>query len=53
VKGSPGQYRVVDIATEGSSTVKNYYDQFHKKLLNPALGYDDIVKSMKKKLAEP
>ena len=53
VKNANGAYHVVDIVTEGSSLTKNYYDQFHKMLTNPAQGYPHIVKKLNEKLAKP
>jgi ABC-type transporter MlaC component len=52
VRGSSGQYHVVDIVTEGSSLTKNYYDQFHKMLTNPAQGFPYVVKKLEEKLAK-
>ncbi len=46
-------YKVVDIVTEGSSLVKNYYEQFHKFLGTPGQGYPYIVKKLNEKLAKP
>ena len=43
---------VVDIITEGSSLTKNYYDQFRKKMANPAEGYPNIVQKLKEKIAK-
>jgi phospholipid transport system substrate-binding protein len=51
-QGSQGM-RVVDIVTEGSSLTKNYYDQFRKKMHNPAEGYPNIVAKLRDKLAKP
>lgn len=48
-----GGYRIVDIVTEGSSLVKNYYEQFHKMLGTPGQGYPYIVKKLNEKLAKP
>lgn len=45
--------RVVDIVTEGSSLTKNYYDQFRKKMHDPAEGYPNIVAKLRDKLAKP
>jgi ABC-type transporter MlaC component len=50
VRGTNGQFHVVDIVTEGSSLTKNYYDQFHKMLTNPAQGYPHIVKKLNDKI---
>ena len=54
VHGGSGQYKVVDIVTEGSSTAKNYYEQFDKKFkAHPndfKGGYDEIVKKLRDKL---
>lgn len=52
IDGSGG-YKVVDIVTEGSSLVKNYYEQFHKFLGTPNQGYPYIVKKLNEKLAKP
>lgn len=52
IESSSG-YRVVDIVTEGSSLVKNYYEQFHKMLATPGQGYPYIVKKLNEKLAKP
>ena len=46
-------YRVVDIVTEGSSLVKNYYEQFHKMLGTPGQGYPYITKKLNEKLSKP
>jgi phospholipid transport system substrate-binding protein len=53
VKQMPSGFRVVDIVTEGSSLSKNYYDQFRKKMHNPAEGYPNIVAKLKEKVAKP
>ena len=53
VAQSGGGYKIVDIVTEGSSLVKNYYEQFHKMLGNPGEGYPYIVKKLNEKLAKP
>ncbi len=42
--------RVVDVALEGSSLTKNYYEQFHKMFLNKDQGYPHIVKKLREKL---
>jgi phospholipid transport system substrate-binding protein len=52
VKETPSGYRVVDIVTEGSSLTKNYYDQFRKKMKNPAEGYPNIVEKLRDKIAK-
>jgi phospholipid transport system substrate-binding protein len=44
--------RVVDIVTEGSSLSKNYYEQFRKKMHDPALGYPNIVAKLREKIAK-
>ena len=44
--------RVIDIVAEGSSMTRNYNDQFHKMLTNPAQGYSHVVKKLKERLAE-
>jgi len=43
--------RVVDVALEGSSLTKNYYEQFHKMLVNKSQGYPHVIKKLKEKLA--
>jgi phospholipid transport system substrate-binding protein len=52
VKQTANGYRVVDIVTEGSSLTKNYYDQFRKKMDNPAEGYDNIVLKLRERIAK-
>jgi phospholipid transport system substrate-binding protein len=52
VKQTAGGFRVVDIITEGSSLTKNYYDQFRKKMSNPAEGYPNIVQKLRDKIAK-
>jgi ABC-type transporter MlaC component len=53
VKGADGgNFKVVDIVTEGSSLTKNYYDQFHKMLITPGQGYPHIVKKLNEKIAK-
>jgi phospholipid transport system substrate-binding protein len=52
VKQTPLGPKVVDIVTEGSSLTKNYYDQFRKKMNNPAEGYPNIVAKRKEKIAK-
>ena len=53
VEGSPnGPYHVVDIVAENSSTVTNYYRQFHRFLTTPGQGYPYLVEKLKKKIAE-
>jgi hypothetical protein len=42
----------VDIVTEGSSLTKNYYEQFRRKMENPAEGYSNIVQKLKDKVAK-
>ena len=44
-------WKVVDIITEGSSLTKNYYDQFRRKMHNPAEGYSNIVQKLRDKIA--
>lgn len=44
-------YKVVDIVTEGSSMVKNYYDQFHRMLTTDGQGYAYLVQKLKDKIA--
>ena len=51
VREANGKLAVVDIVTEGSSLTKNYYDQFDRKLKDPALGYSNIVQKLKEKIA--
>jgi phospholipid transport system substrate-binding protein len=53
VKDTPKGPRVVDIVTEGSSLTKNYYDQFDRKLKDPAQGYANIVQKLRDKIAAP
>lgn len=43
--------KVIDVALEGSSLTKNYYEQFHKMLVRPDQGYPHVVKKLKDKLA--
>ena len=43
--------RVVDVALEGSSMTKNYYEQFHKMLVRPEQGFAHVVKKIKEKLS--
>jgi phospholipid transport system substrate-binding protein len=45
------KYRVVDIVTEGSSMVKNYYDQFHRMLTTENQGYPYLVQKLRDKIA--
>jgi ABC-type transporter MlaC component len=52
VKQTEHGYRVVDIVTEGSSLTKNYYEQFRKKMENPAEGYPNIVQKLRDKVAK-
>jgi phospholipid transport system substrate-binding protein len=52
VKQTPRGMKVVDIVTEGSSLTKNYYDQFLRKMHDPALGYPNIVQKLRDKLAK-
>ena len=44
---------IVDIVTEGTSLTKSYYEQFDKKLKDPALGYSNIVQKLRAKIATP
>ncbi len=53
VHSDAGHHKVVDIVTEGSSLTKNYFDQFDKKLKDPALGYANIVAKLREKIATP
>jgi phospholipid transport system substrate-binding protein len=43
-------YTVVNIITEGSSLVKNYYDQFHKMMTTAGQGYPYIVQKLNAKI---
>ncbi len=52
VRGGGDHYRVVDIVTEGSSLTKNYYDQFHKMMTNPAQKYAYIAQKLREKIAK-
>jgi len=53
IEGSPnGPFHVVDIVAENSSTVTNYYRQFHRFLTTPGQGYPYLVEKLKKKIAE-
>jgi ABC-type transporter MlaC component len=52
VKQTSSGPKVVDIITEGSSLTKNYYDQFRKKMANPAEGYSNIVDKLREKIAK-
>src|ERR1019366_3856364 len=52
VKQTANGPKVVDIITEGSSLTKNYYDQFRKKMNNPAEGYPNIVQKLREKIAK-
>jgi len=52
VKQTASGPKVVDIITEGSSLTKNYYDQFRKKMNNPAEGYPNIVAKLREKIAK-
>ncbi len=52
VKQTAAGLKVVDIVTEGSSLTKNYYDQFRKKMHNPAEGYANIVQKLRDKIAK-
>ena len=52
VKQTPNGLRVVDIVTEKSSLTKNYYDQFRKKMNDPAQGYPNIVAKLREKVAK-
>ena len=53
VKQTDHGLRVVDIVTEGSSLTKNYYEQFRKKMDDPAQGYPNIVQKLQDKIAQP
>ncbi len=48
-----GQWRVVDIVTERSSLKKNYFEQFHRMLTNPAQGYSFVVSRLKERINAP
>jgi ABC-type transporter MlaC component len=52
VKQTDHGFRVVDIVTEGSSLTKNYYEQFRKKMDNPAEGYENIKQKLRDKVAK-
>jgi phospholipid transport system substrate-binding protein len=52
VKQTASGPKVVDIITEGSSLTKNYYDQFRRKMHNPAEGYANIVQKLREKIAK-
>jgi phospholipid transport system substrate-binding protein len=52
VEGAPnGPYHVVDIVAENSSTVNNYYRDFHRFLTDPGKGYPYLVQKLKDKIA--
>lgn len=52
VEGSPnGPFHVVDIVAENSSTVTNYYRDFHRFLTTAGQGYPYLVQKLKDKLA--
>lgn len=53
VKQTEHGFICVDFVTEGSSLVKNYYDQFRKKMDDPNLGYPNIVAKLREKIAKP
>jgi ABC-type transporter MlaC component len=53
VKQSDRGFICVDFVTEGSSLTKNYYEQFRKKMDNPAEGYPNIVAKLREKIAKP
>ncbi len=46
VHGTTGSFRVVDIITERSSMAKNYYEQFHRMLTDPAQGYPHVIQRL-------
>jgi phospholipid transport system substrate-binding protein len=50
VRERNGKLFVVDIVTEGASLTKTYYDQFDKKLKDPAQGYGSIVQKLRDKI---
>jgi len=51
VEGAPnGPFHVVDIIAENSSTVTNYYRDFHRFLTTPGQGYPYLVDKLKKKI---
>jgi ABC-type transporter MlaC component len=51
VREANGKLAIVDIVTEGTSLTKSYYEQFDKKLKDPALGYSNIVQKLRDKIA--
>jgi phospholipid transport system substrate-binding protein len=52
VEGGPnGPYHVVDIVAENSSTVTNYYRDFHRFLTTQGQGYPYLVEKLKAKIA--
>ena len=51
ILGVGDRYRVVDIVTEGSSMVKNYYDQFHRMLTTAGQGYPYLAQKLRDKIA--
>ena len=52
VAGPPsGPYHVVDIVAENSSTVNNYYHDFHRFLTDPSKGYPYLVQKLRNKIA--
>lgn len=52
ILAASGQYKVIDIVTEGSSMTKNYYDQFHRMLTTPGQGYPYMVQKLRDKIAK-
>jgi ABC-type transporter MlaC component len=53
VREANGKLAIVDIVTEGTSLTRSYYEQFDKKLKDPALGYSNIVQKLRAKIATP
>jgi ABC-type transporter MlaC component len=53
VHAKNGQLWMVDWVTEGSSQNKNYYEQFDRKMKDPALGYANIAMKLREKIAKP
>ena len=52
IEGAPsGPYHVVDIVAENSSTVTNYYRDFHRFLTTQGQGYPYLVQKLRDKIA--
>jgi len=52
IEGGPnGPYHVVDIVAENSSTVTNYYRDFHRFLTTQGQGYPYLVQKLRDKIA--